>query len=164
MTISIQFCAASTRAIIFASLARMTAWEFRGLPKTILWFDHFKHSSTTRLCAARLVPHIIHRSWLKLLRITLRPLFTGPSVLATGTRTLLKVTYAVPAVDEYAVLIAFVSMLSSRGTKTTVSPFCVPVSRARLTFNHTTYVRLAAHREVVGEHAIRDPSTAISTC
>lgn len=65
---------------------------------------------------------IIHRSWLKLLRITCRPCPTFPSVFATGARAFSNVTYAVPAVDEYAVLMALVSTLSDRGTRMTTYP------------------------------------------
>ena len=39
-------------------------------------------------------------SWLKLLKMTCIPLPTLPNVFDTGTRTLSKVTNAVPAVGE----------------------------------------------------------------
>lgn len=65
-----------------------------------------------------------HRSWLKLLRMTKTPPLTGPRVFSTGTLTLSKVMYAVPAVEEYEVLIAFVSTPSPRSTRIAVNPFC----------------------------------------
>jgi hypothetical protein len=43
-----------------------------------------------------------------------------PSVLATGTRTLSNVTYAVPAVAEYDVLMALVETPSLRGMRMVV--------------------------------------------
>jgi hypothetical protein len=66
-----------------------------------------RHSSTINLCAPNDCPVTIQRSWLKLLRITDMPFPSLPSVLARGTRTLLKMRYAVPAADEYDVLIGF---------------------------------------------------------
>ena len=45
VTFSNQFCADSTRAIIWASFARTTAWVLNGLPKACRWFDHL-HEST----------------------------------------------------------------------------------------------------------------------
>lgn len=68
------------------------------------------------------VAQTIQRSWLKLLKITDIPLPMGPRVLATGTRTLSKVTYAVPAADEYAVLMGLVETPGPRGINITVKP------------------------------------------
>ena len=70
----------------------------------------------------KLMDRIIHRSWLKLLRMTDMPLPSLPSVFDSGTRTLSNVTNAVPAVAEYAVLIGLVESPSQRGTKMTVYP------------------------------------------
>jgi hypothetical protein len=99
-----------------------------------------RHSSTTTRWEATLCATIIHRSWFytcvqlrrksdkervsrtKLLRMTGMPWPTLPSVFATGTRTLSNVTYAVPAVAEYDVLMAFVDTLSSRGIRIVVYP------------------------------------------
>lgn len=80
------------------------------------------HSSTTSRCARTLMQHITHRSWLKLLSITKMPPPSSPSVFSTGTRTWSNVTYAVPAEDEYDVLIAFVETPSPRSTRMTVKP------------------------------------------
>lgn len=155
--LSYQFWHASTRDIIVASLALMTAWEVNGFPKTwrcvdhliervimakfnSLWSTYFRDSSTTRRCAAIEVPQTIHRSWLKLERMTDMPAPTLPSVLEIGTRTyfvgqskicrafnewmhtLSNVTNAVPATDEYAVLICFVSTPGPLGMRITVNP------------------------------------------
>lgn len=46
----------------------------------------------------------------------------GPRVFATGTRTLSKVTYAVPAAAEYAVLMGLVETPGPRGINITVKP------------------------------------------
>ena len=40
------------------------------------------------------------RNWIKLARITLRPSFSLPITYLAGTRTLLKMTSAVPAAEE----------------------------------------------------------------
>lgn len=45
-----------------------------------------------------------------------------PSVFSTGTFTLSKVMYAVPAVAEYDVLMGLVSTPSPRSTRMTVKP------------------------------------------
>lgn len=84
---------------------------------------YFRHSSTMTLWAPTLLPVTIHLSWLKLLRITDKPLPTSPRVLATGTRTLSKITYAVPAEAEYDVLIGLVDTPSPRSISITVRPF-----------------------------------------
>jgi len=68
---------------------------------------------------------IIQRSWLKLLKMTCMPAPSRPSVFATGTRAPSNVTYAVPAVAEYAVLIGRVDSASVRGTRITVNPVAV---------------------------------------
>lgn len=83
---------------------------------------HLRHSSTIRRCVLKLMERIIHRSWLKLLRITDIPLPSLPSVFDSGTRTLSNVTNAVPAAAEYAVLIGLVESSSERGTRMTVYP------------------------------------------
>ena len=49
---------------------------------------------------------------------------SSPRVFSTGTLTLSNVTYAVPAVAEYAVLMGFVSTPSPRSTRMTVNPSC----------------------------------------
>ena len=103
--VSNQFWHASTREIIAASLARITACAVKGLPKTIRCVVHliqmisvidfiknhaalyFKDSSTTSRCAAMEVAHTIQRSWLKLERMTDMPAPIGPNVLEMGTRT-----------------------------------------------------------------------------
>jgi hypothetical protein len=41
---SSQFCALSTRAIIAASFALITACEVKGLPKTFRWDAHLQMS------------------------------------------------------------------------------------------------------------------------
>ena len=65
---------------------------------------------------------MVHRSWLKLDRITLIPLFSLPRRFSTGTLTLSKVMYEVPAVGEYDVLMAVVSTPSCLSIKMTESP------------------------------------------
>ncbi len=142
---SSQLCWLSTREIMSASLLRTTASECRGLPNALRWLTHlnpnetrrsalflrrgkrqlwtnFMHSSTTSRCARTLMQHITHRSWLKLLSITKMPPPFSPSVFSTGTWTRSNVTYAVPAEDEYDVLIAFVETPSPRSTRMTVKP------------------------------------------
>lgn len=93
-----------------------------GQEETVREGAYLRHSSTIRRCVPRLMERIIHRSWLKLLRITDMPLPSLPSVFDNGTRTLSNVTNAVPAVAEYAVLIGLVESPSERGTKMTVYP------------------------------------------
>lgn len=95
------------------------------MPLTSRCEDHSRHSSTA-LRAYRTVWHeIMKRSWLKLARMTRRPSFSGPIMFSLGTKTLSKVTYAVPAVWPYAVLICLVSTPSVRGTRNMVR--CLPV-------------------------------------
>jgi len=98
---SSQFWTLSTREIMAASLFRMTACEWRGLPKTLRCVTHFKHSSTTARCVRATEQTKTQRSWLKLESITKIPLPSGPSVFPTGTLTLSKVMKAVPAVGDY---------------------------------------------------------------
>ena len=83
---------------------------------------YLRHSSTIRRCVLNPMERIIHRSWLKLLRMTDMPLPSLPSVFDNGARTLSNVTNAVPAVAEYAVLIGLVESASQRGTRMTVYP------------------------------------------
>jgi len=68
---------------------------------------------------------MVHRSWLKLDRITLIPLFSLPRRFSTGTLTLSKVIYEVPAVGEYDVLMAVVSTPSCLSIKMTESPLSI---------------------------------------
>jgi hypothetical protein len=96
--------------------------EEMGVEKYSRAGTYLRHSSTIRRCVLRLMERIIHRSWLKLLRMTDMPLPSLPSVLDSGTRTLSNVTNAVPAVAEYAVLIGLVESSSERGTRMTVYP------------------------------------------
>jgi hypothetical protein len=70
------------------------------LPNALRCETHLRHSSRITRCARADAQIITQRSWLKLLRITKIPLPSGPSVFSTGTRTLSKVTKAVPAVGE----------------------------------------------------------------
>lgn len=130
----------------------MTAWEMRGLPKTNRWADHLfvstdfaqhrwqpylRHSSTMARELLMLAQHMTHRSCcgcqlpekrerkeptLKFDRMTSKPPFSGPSIFSSGTSTLSKVMYAVPAAVEYDVLICLVETFSVRGTRKTVSP------------------------------------------
>jgi len=100
VTFSNHACKASARAIIPASFARMTACELSGLPNALRCETHLRHSSVITRCARADAQIITQRSWLKLLRITKIPPPSGPSVFSTGTRTLSKVTKAVPAVGE----------------------------------------------------------------
>jgi hypothetical protein len=100
VTFSSQLCTASARAAICASLARTTACELSGLPNALRCETHLRHSSRTMRCARADAQIITQRSWLKLLRITKIPPPSGPSVFSTGTRTLSKVTKAVPAAGE----------------------------------------------------------------
>jgi len=100
VTFSSQACTASARAIIAASFARTTACELSGLPNALCCETHLRHSSTISRCARADAQIITQRSWLKLLKITKIPPPSGPSVFSTGTRTLSKVTKAVPAVGE----------------------------------------------------------------
>ena len=100
VTFSSQACRASARAIICASLERMTACELRGFPNAFLCETHLRHSSVIIRCAREDAQIITQRSWLKLLRTTKIPPSSGPRVFSTGTRTLSKVTKAVPAVGE----------------------------------------------------------------
>ena len=100
VTFSSQACKASARAIIRASLERTTACELRGLPNAFLCETHLRHSSVIMRCARVDAQIMTQRSWLKLLRTTKIPPSSGPSVFSTGTRTLSKVTKAVPAVEE----------------------------------------------------------------
>ena len=69
--------------------------------------------------------HSTQRSWLKLLSMTKIPPPSSPRVFSTGTLTLSKVTYAVPAADEYEVLTGLVSTPSPRSTRMTVNPSSV---------------------------------------
>lgn len=101
-----------TKSVIVGQRARDTVGEG----------TYLRHSSTIRRCVLKLIERIIHRSWLKLLRMTDMPLPSLPRVFDSGTRTLSNVTNAVPAVAEYAVLIGLVESPSQRGTKMTVYP------------------------------------------
>lgn len=83
---------------------------------------YLRHSSTISRCVLTLMTTIAHRSWLKLWRMTAIPFPSLPSVFETGTRTLSNVTNAVPAAEEYAVLIGLVDNPSQRGTRMTVYP------------------------------------------
>ena len=122
---SSQFCTDSDRWIIPASLLRTMASECRGFPKALRWFTHFIHSSVTPRWLRADVQHMTHRSWLKLDSMTKMPPPSSPSVFSTGTLTLSKVMYAVPAVDEYDVLIGLVLTPSWRSTRMTVKPSSV---------------------------------------
>lgn len=62
-----QLCTLSTRAIIAASLLRMTACDESGLPNALRWLTHFKHSSTIARWLRAEEQHMTQRSWLKLL-------------------------------------------------------------------------------------------------
>ena len=119
---SSQFCTLSVLEIISASLLRTTARECSGFPNALRWLTHFMHSSTIARWLRADTQHITHRSWLKLLSMTKRPPPSSPSVFSTGTLTLSNVTNAVPAEDEYAVLICRVSTPSPRSTRMTVKP------------------------------------------
>mmetsp|Transcript_12549 Transcript_12549/g.53761 ORF Transcript_12549/g.53761 Transcript_12549/m.53761 type:complete len:234 (-) Transcript_12549:626-1327(-) len=86
----------STWLASLASFCRITGCSAKGFPKTILCFDHFRHSSMISL-DARLTPATMyHRSWLKLCMMYLNPWFSTPTRLETGTRTSSNVTYVVP--------------------------------------------------------------------
>ena len=82
---------------------------------------------------------LLYRSWLKLLfkiiqhqprsgsipthlNMTKMPPPSGPSMFPTGTFTLSNVTYAVPAVEEYEVLMGLVSTPSPRSMRKTENP------------------------------------------
>lgn len=89
-----QFCAddglRSQRFAEYHALRGPSTWirldrVFSGGLKIVFYF---RHSSTTSLCAVIEQETTIHRSWLKLLRMTCIPLPTFPSVCETGTRTL----------------------------------------------------------------------------
>lgn len=125
MIVSNQDCDASTSEIILANFWRMTGWLIRGLPKTIRWFDHLRHSSTTVRFQRVTAQVMAQRSWLKLLIITIKPLCSSPSKFSTGTLTLSNWTKVVAAAEEYEVLIRLVSMFSSRGMRMTENPFSV---------------------------------------
>ena len=86
---------------------------------------YFKHSSTTRRWPRAFVQHMTQRSWLKLLSMTKIPPPSSPRVFSTGTLTLSKVMYAVPADEEYEVLIGLVLTPSPRSTRMTVNPSSV---------------------------------------
>lgn len=104
------------------------------------------------------VAQTIQRSWLKLLRITDIPLPTGPRVLAIGTRTLSKVTNAVPAAEEYAVLIGLVETPGPRGINMTVKPVLfVHQNEASRGLIEQTYLCFATGRKVVGKGTVCDP-------
>ncbi len=123
--LSSQLCTLSALEIIAASLLRMTASECSGLPNAFRWFTHFRHSSTMARWLRAETPHMTHRSWLKLLSMTKMPPPSSPSVFSTGTLTLSKVMYAVPAAAEYDVLIGLVETPSLRSTRITVKPSSV---------------------------------------
>ena len=100
VTFSSHACSASERAIISASLERMTACELSGFPNALRCDTHLRHSSVTMRCVRMAAQVMTQRSWLKLLRMTKMPPPSGPSVYSTGTRTFSKVMRAVPAVKE----------------------------------------------------------------
>src|SRR5262249_23556973 len=103
---------ASVREIILASFWRITGWEMSGFPNTMRWCDHFKHSSTM-VRIHRITEHAMaHRSWLKLLMITMKPLCSFPRRWFTGTLTLSNWMNVVAAAVEYEVLMRLVSTLS----------------------------------------------------
>ena len=70
---------------------------------------------------------------------------------------ILTVIYAVPAADEYDVLIAFVSTPSTLSTRMTVKPSSVLQPTVKLDCNvNGAWIR--SERDIlVGEHAIRNP-------
>ena len=65
-----------------------------------------------------------------------------------------------PAVEEYAVLMAFVSTLSERGTRMTVKPDCSKLvsNYTPLLFLYRTYAGFASDGEDVSEGSVCDPS------
>jgi hypothetical protein len=104
------------------------------------------------------VAQTIQRSWLKLLKITDIPLPTGPKVLAIGTRTLLKVTNAVPAAAEYEVLIGLVETSGPRGINMTVKPILFDhQNKTNRGSIKKTCIRFAASGEVISEGTVCDP-------
>ena len=104
---------------------------------------YLRFSSTIRRCMLKLMERIIHRSWLKLLRMTDMHLPSLPRVFDSDMRTLSNVTNAVPAVAEYAVF----DWLGGK-----------PVA-ARHRNDGVSAARLASNSEVVHERAIRYPPT-----
>ena len=97
---SSQFCTASVLCIMPASLLRTTASECSGLPNALRWLTHFMHSSVTSRWLRADVQHMTQRSWLKFESMTKMPPPSSPRVFSTGTLTLSKVMYAVPAAEE----------------------------------------------------------------
>jgi hypothetical protein len=92
------------------------------------------------------------------------PLPTGPKVLAIGTRILSKVTYAVPAAEEYAVFIGLVDTPDPRGISITVNPVFKDFIRLdwRRDMHMGTYIRSADSGEVVSEGSICNPPVIVT--
>lgn len=51
----------------------ITGWSMRRFPNTVRWFDHLRHSSTTRRDIETEAQHMTQRSWLKLDMMTGKP-------------------------------------------------------------------------------------------